>query len=335
MRITLAKNRKRYKMKSDIIKRILRKVKQYEEIVIARHVGPDPDAICSQLALRDAILERYPKKKVYAVGTGVSKFKKYGTLDKVDVSTLHHALLITTDVPNFYRVDGVDGLKFKEVIKIDHHPFEEDFGGIEWIDEKASSTCQMIAFLLMKSKWTISNEVAANLFLGIVSDSDRFLLSYTSVETFEIVTDLLKHTKIPFTELYEKLYERPLEEIRFRGYLADHLEVTENGFAYVDISAETILEYHVDTATASNMINDFNFIKDVYVWCFVTHDIKNEVYKVNIRSKGPVINEIASRYHGGGHKFASGVRTKERIDIDHLLKELDEACKAYKEAGQS
>ena len=47
-------------MKSDIIKRILRKVKQYEEIVIARHVGPDPDAICSQLALRDAILERYP-----------------------------------------------------------------------------------------------------------------------------------------------------------------------------------------------------------------------------------------------------------------------------------
>ena len=174
-----------------------------------------------------------------------------------------------------------------------------------------------------------------NLFLGIVSDSDRFLLSYTSVETFEIVTDLLKRTKIPFTELYEKLYERPLEEIRFRGYLADHLEVTENGFAYVDISAETILEYHVDTATASNMINDFNFIKDVYVWCFVTHDIKNEVYKVNIRSKGPVINEIASRYHGGGHKFASGVRTKERSDIDHLLKELDEACKAYKEAGQS
>ena len=58
-------------MKSDIRKIILRKIKQYETIVIARHVGPDPDAICSQLALRDTILKQYPKKKVYAVGLGV------------------------------------------------------------------------------------------------------------------------------------------------------------------------------------------------------------------------------------------------------------------------
>ena len=317
-------------MKSDIYKRILKKIKQYETIVVARHIGPDPDAICSQLALRDAILEKYPKKKVYAVGTGVSKFKKYGLLDKVDVASLHNALLITTDVPNFYRVDGVEGLKFKEVIKIDHHPFEEDFGGLEWIDDSSCSACQMIADFLLKVKWDLSSKVASNLFLGIVSDSDRFLLSYTTVETFEIVTKLLKLSKIPFTKLYEKLYERPIEEIRFRGFLADNLQVSENGFAYVDIKFETIEQYHVDSATASNMINDFNYIKDVYVWCFVTHDLKNNLYKVNIRSKGPVINEIASKYHGGGHKYASGVRTSNREDIDKLLVELDEACKEYK-----
>ncbi len=317
-------------MKSDIFKKILRKIKQYETIVIARHVGPDPDAICSQVALRDAILERYPKKKVYAVGAGVSKFRKYGLLDKIDVTNLHNALLITTDVPNFYRIDGIEGLKFKEIIKIDHHPFEENFGGIELVDETACSTCQIITELLIQSKWPISTKVANNLFIGIVSDSDRFLLSYTTVHTFEIVTELLKRSKISFTKLYEKLYERPLEEIRFRGYLADNLIVTENHFAYVDISAEVIAKYHVDTATASNMINDFNYIKDVYVWCFVTHDVKNNVYKVNIRSKGPVINEIAGKYHGGGHKFASGVRTSERQDIDNLLKDLDNVCKTYK-----
>ena len=317
-------------MKSAIYKKILKRIKQYETIVIARHIGPDPDAICSQLALRDAILEKYPKKKVYAVGTGVSKFRKYGSLDKVDVASLRNVLLITTDVPNFYRVDGVEGLKFKEVIKIDHHPFEEDFGGIEWIDDSSCSACQMIADFLLKVKWNLSSNVASNLFLGIVSDSDRFLLSYTTVETFEIVTKLLKISKIPFTKLYEKLYERPIEEIRFRGFLADNLQVSENGFAYVDIKFETIEKYHVDSATASNMINDFNYIKDVYVWCFVTHDFKNNLYKVNIRSKGPVINEIASKYHGGGHKYASGVRTSNREDIDKLLVELDEACKEYK-----
>lgn len=321
-------------MKSDIMKKILKKIKQYDTIVIARHIGPDPDAICSQIALRDAILENYPKKKVYAVGNGVAKFKKYGLLDRIEVSSLKNPLLITLDVPNFYRVDGIEGLKFKEVIKIDHHPFEEEFGKIEWVNEQASSTCQMVALMLLKSNMQISQNVASNLFLGIVSDSDRFLLSYTTLETFKVVTMLLERCHISFGPLYEKLYERPIEEIRFHGYLATNLKVSENGFAYVMITSEVIKEFGVDTSTASNMINDFNYIKGVYVWTFVTYDEKNEIYKVNIRSKGPVINEIASKYHGGGHKFASGVRTPSKEDIDHLLEDLDLVCKEYNKEQQ-
>ena len=319
-------------MKSDIKKIILKKIKQYETIVIARHIGPDPDAICSQLALRDFIIENYPKKKVYAVGNGVSKFKKYGTLDKVDNKSLKNVLLITLDVPNFYRIDGIEDLEFKEIIKIDHHPFEEKFGIIEWIDEESCSTCQMITKMLLKSNLELSRKVASNLFCGIISDSDRFLLSYTSLETFEIVTKLLKRTKIPFHELYAKLYERPMAEIRFHGFIATNLNVTENGFASIIIDDKILKEYNVDASTPSNMINDFNFIKDINVWTFVTYDEKNNLYKVNIRSKGPIINEIASKYHGGGHKFASGVRTSSKEDIDNLFKDLDTECQKYNES---
>ncbi len=318
-------------MKSDIIKKILKKIKQYETIIIARHIGPDPDAICSQIALRDFIKENYPKKKVYAVGSGVSKFKNYGQLDKVDNKTLKNVLLITLDVPNFYRVDSIEGLKFKEVIKIDHHPFEEKFGILEWIDEESCSTCQMITKMILKSNLNLSRNVASNLFCGIVSDSDRFLLPYTSLETFEIVTKLLKLTKIPFNELYSKLYERPIEEIRFHGYIALNLNITENGFASIIIDDETLKKYNVDSSTPSNMINDFNFIKNINVWTFVTYDEKNNLYKVNIRSKGPIINEIASKYNGGGHKFASGVRTSNKEDIDNLFKDLDLECQRYNE----
>ncbi len=316
---------------SDITKKILKKIKQYQTIVIARHVGPDPDAICSQIALRDAILENYSKKMVYAIGSGVARFKQYGNLDKVDVKSLKNALLITLDVPNFYRVDGIEGLNFKEVIKIDHHPFEESFNGLEWIDENASSTCQMVADMLLKSNLKLSLKIAGNLFCGIISDSDRFLLSYTTLDTFKIVATLIERTKLPFHDLYNKLYERPIEEIRFHGYIALNLNVTENGFASIIIDGETINKYHVDVATASNMVNDFNFIKNVYIWSFVTYDEKNNVYKVNIRSKGPVINEIASKYHGGGHKFASGVRTPNKEDIDNLFKDLDLECQKYKQ----
>ena len=40
----------------NIYKRIYRKIKKFDKIVIARHVGADPDALCSQIALRDSIL---------------------------------------------------------------------------------------------------------------------------------------------------------------------------------------------------------------------------------------------------------------------------------------
>lgn len=317
-------------LKKEIIKKIAKKIKQYDTIIIARHVGPDPDAVCSQIALRDSILSTYPTKKVYAVGVGVSKFKKYGTLDKPDNKTLKNALLITLDVPNFHRVDGIEDLQPKEIIKIDHHPFEEVFDQLEWVDDTACSTCQMIAELILNTNLKLTESIANNLFMGIVSDSDRFLLAYTTLKTFKIISMLIERSGINFISLYEKLYERPINEVRFHGYLSTNLKITENGLAYVKISSDTIKEYGVDTSTASSMINDFNYIKDVLVWLFITHDEKNNMYKVNIRSRGPIINEITSKYHGGGHKFASGLKTESESDINHLMEDLDNSCKEYK-----
>ena len=80
-------------------RKILKKIKQYNIIVIARHISPDPDAIASQISLRDAIKLTFPKKEVYAVGTSVSKFKYYGNLDRIDETNFKEdALLIALDV---------------------------------------------------------------------------------------------------------------------------------------------------------------------------------------------------------------------------------------------
>ena len=314
------------------IRRIYKKIKQYDTIVIARHISPDPDAVASQIALRDAIKLTFPKKKVYAVGASVSKFKYYGPLDKVDETEFEGGtLLIVLDVPNFARIDGVDKSVFDEVFKIDHHPSMDDFGPCDWVDESASSTCQMIIELILKTGMKMDRKIAENLYLGVVSDSDRFLISYTSAKTFELVAKLIEKTNIDFTSLYPYLYERPIEEIKFHGYLSENLTITENGLGYINITPDIIKKYGVDTATPSNMINDFSNIKDVYVWTFVTYDEKNELYKVNIRSKGPIINDTAAQYGGGGHKFASGVRTHNKDDVDKLIKDLDEDCKKYKE----
>lgn len=320
---------------NSIEKKVYKKIKEYKKIVVARHVGPDPDAIASTTALRDSIRLTFPDKEVVAVGLGVSKFKYYGILDKIDPEEFKGCLLIVLDVPNISRVDGIDGLEYKEIMKIDHHPAEDIKGPVDWTNEKACSTCQMIAELILKTPLKLDTKIAGNLYLGIVSDSDRFLLPYTTKETFKVVYDLIRTSKIEFTSLYNYLYDRSLDEVRFQGYLATNMKVTENGLGYLVIPSDIIKEYHVDLATPANLINNFNFIREVSVWTFITEDVKNKVYKVSIRSHGPIINELASKYHGGGHKYASGARITSEEEIEAFIKDLDHLCEEYRRASIS
>ena len=164
-------------MANILYKKIYKKIRMYDEIVIVRHIGPDPDAISSQLALRDSIKESFPNKKVYAVGSGVHKFKYIGTLDKVDETKLINPLLIVVDLPNLSRIDGANYSLYKDIIKIDHHPHEDHMGEVEIVDTKASSAAEIIAELILNTKLKLNKDIAEKLFIGIVSDSNRFLLS--------------------------------------------------------------------------------------------------------------------------------------------------------------
>ena len=318
---------------SIIIKQIFKKIKEYDTIVIARHIGPDPDAIASQISLRDSIKLTFPNKKVYAVGSSVSKFKYFGSLDKIDDTKLDKPLLIVLDVPNKNRVDGINYDVYDYIIRIDHHPNVEKVANLELVNVEASSTCELITEMIVDTKLKINNIVASNLFLGIVADSDRFLLSYTTPKTFKLVTMLIEKYKLDINKLYYNLYERPLSEVKFQSYIALNMTVTENNFGYIKLDKKIMDEYNVDSSAASNMVNNFNFIKELYCWAFSSYDEKNDIYKINIRSRGPIINEIASNYNGGGHKYASGARLKDELEVDNLLNDLDKATKEYKKGN--
>ena len=95
---------------------------------------------------------------------------------------------------------------------------------------------------------------------------------------------------------------------------------------------EAILnEYNVDAATAGNMVNNFNYIEDVYSWAIFSFDKNNNTIRGSIRSRGPIINEVATKFGGGGHIYASGVRLNSFDEVDKIINELDNVCKEYKE----
>ncbi len=303
-------------------------------IVIARHIGPDPDALASELALKEIILETFPNKKVYAVGCPTAKFRYLGTLDKIDDTEITEALLIVTDTPDRRRVDNVDFSLFKESIKIDHHPFIEKFCDLEYIDETASSASQMIMEIVYHTKLKMTKSAAEKLYIGLTADTGRFLFNYTTSRTFDLVSKLIKETKIDFTNLYTNLYIRPLKEIKFLSYIYSNINVTENGFGYLKITDDILTEYNVDPATAGNMVNELNYINEIIAWGLFSVDKVNNNIRGTLRSRGPIVNEIATNYGGGGHTMASGVKLENFEMVDNLINDLDLICKNYKEENE-
>ncbi len=314
---------------SNIYKKIYKEIKKYPNIVIARHIGPDPDALGSQFALKELIKNKFPKKNVYAIGATSSRFKFMGILDKIEEINKENTLLIVLDTPNIKRIDSVDLEQYSHIIKIDHHPLVDKISTIELIDETASSTGQLILEFIYVNHLTLTDSIAKNIYMAIISDTGRFMHDYTTNRTFELITKMLKKTNIDFTSLYEPLYMRPLSEIRFQGYIFENMEVTESGVAYIKITEDLLKKFGVDSASSGNIISELKFVNEILVWIFLTEDKKNNIIRANIRSRGPVINEIATSYGGGGHKYASGARLNNWQQADSLIVDLDELTEEY------
>ena len=294
-------------------------IKKYDKIVIARHIGPDPDALGSSIGLREIIKETFPKKEVYAIGSTSTKFKYMGELDKTP-EDINDALLIVCDTPNIIRIDGVKDInEYKEVLKIDHHPEIDDFGKVKWVDDSKSSVCQMIMELTYATRLKMTKYAA-----------ERFLYSYTSPDTMRIVSKLIDDTNIDFTSLYNDLYLRPMSDLRFLGHMYQNMTITENGLGYLKLTDKILKEFNMDAGSGGNLVNNFNNIEEILVWVIFTEDKKQDLIRVNARSRGPIINKVLEKHGGGGHIYSSGARIKDKKEVDEIIKELDEAAKKYK-----
>lgn len=310
-------------------KEIIKLIKKYDSIVIARHIGGDIDALGSQIGLKEIIKETYPNKKVYAVGAYASRFKFVGPLDKEEDIDFDNSLLIVLDTPKVSRLDVDDISKYKHRVKIDHHPFEEEFCDIELVDENKSSTCEMIVELCLNTKLKITKSAAEKLYMGMISDTNRFLYPCTTSDTLALASILVSKYGINPPELYEKMYLRNLDEIRFIGYIFQNIKVTKNGVAYIKITDEKEKEFGMDPASAGNMVGELSFVNDFIVWITFSEDKKQNMVRVSIRSRGPVINTLAMQYNGGGHKLASGIRLPNFDLADEIIERLDILCEEY------
>ncbi len=307
-------------------RKIIEQIKKYQTIIIHRHVRPDPDAVGSQAGLKQLILANHPEKKVYITGEDSEEFYYLAKMDDIPDEEYNDALVIICDTANLARVDDERYTQGKQVIKIDHHPEVDPYGDLSWVDIEASSTSEMVCELY--DEWdntggTWNVEVARLLFAGIVGDTGRFRHPNTTDRTFYWAGRLIE-TGFSRPELYDAMYEKSLDLVRIEGYVLSQVELLPSGAAFIKLPQKTLAEFKVDAGMTASIVNAFSTMKGVKAWVFFVEE--EELIRVRLRSKGPIINDLATRYHGGGHPMASGATVYSWEEADQLLEELDDIC---------
>ncbi|MBY6035200.1 bifunctional oligoribonuclease/PAP phosphatase NrnA [Fictibacillus nanhaiensis] len=309
---------------------ILNKIKEHERIIIHRHVRPDPDALGSQGGLARIIRASFPDKEVYTVGEEDPSLVFLNKMDTIEDFMYEGALVIICDTANSPRISDQRYSLGKRVIKIDHHPNEDPYGDVIWVDTTASSTSEMIMdfYLFGKDKGLMLDAQAARLlYAGIIGDTGRFLFSNTTEKTHRFAAHLLDTGFSP-SEIHESLYKISEKLVRLNGYVLQHFSILDDCVGYIHLTAETLKEFNASPSEASLLVNSFAHVEGLLSWVFFVDE--PDQIRVRLRSKGPVVNSIAAKFNGGGHPRASGATVYNKSETEDVLKELRNACLEYK-----
>ena len=95
------------------------------------------------------------------------------------------------------------------------------------------------------------------------------------------------------------------------------------------LDQEKLDELETDASTMTNVVNYLNYTEEMIVWVIFAYDKNINLVRASIRSRGPIINEVASHFNGGGHVFASGARLKDFDESSVMIKELEKVCEEY------
>lgn len=316
---------------NEIKKQIKNEIKKWEKIIIHRHERPDPDALGSQGGLAEMIQKSFPEKEVFTAGEDNRSLEFLTTMNRPAKSDYKDALVIILDTANTPRVDGKEALTLgKKIIKIDHHPDEDRYGDIQWVDPSMSSTSEMIADLwqTFPDELVLSDEGARLLYGGIVGDTNRFLYNSTTPQTMRLAAALMEKD-FSHTDLNNKMSEITPKISRLIGYVLENLNVSENGVGSIILTQEILDRFEVEDEDTHKIVSLPGSISGVLSWGVFVQQ-KDNSFRCRLRSKGPIINGIAKEHDGGGHPLASGANAADEEEIKKILKKFEEATIAFK-----
>ena len=319
-------------------KRVIKAIKKYSTFLISSHIDLEGDALGSELAL--ASLLRKLGKRAWIVNASPTPLN-YKFLP--GIKSISHNLTgpmpeaaFIIDCSNKQRVGRVSTL-IKDnlpVINIDHHMGNKNFGRINWVDTRASSTGEMIFHLFKLTQTKLTKADALNIYTAMLTDTGSFRHYNTQDATHQICSGLLKFGIRP-AKIYSQIYENnSARDVQIVGKIICRMNFAANNrIAWISIAQAQSKKIKNKPEILDKIIDLAKSINTVLVVLIFSQKDKRFV-KLSMRSKSPInVQKIARGFGGGGHKFASGCTIKgnlkhaEQTVLRRVKKELQRYTK--------
>ncbi|MEI8249048.1 MAG: DHH family phosphoesterase [Candidatus Taylorbacteria bacterium] len=301
---------------------ILAEIKKARSILLHCHPSPDPDSVCSALALKFACEQLGVKATVIRgdsekISEGFSHFPGIDTIvnksfGEVDLTEYDLFLIVDSGSPSMisYKQVPTFPLAIKSIV-IDHHKSNQSYADINLVD-----VCSSTAFVLFQlfTAWgiEITHDIALNLFMGIYTDSGGLKYAPIDYRIFEACAILAKIAPEYPEVIFHMENSNNKESIYFEALALNSIELFLNDtIAIASVSFKQLQNKSIAPEDTHSEIP--NKLKSVVGWNIgmVLTEREPRYITVSMRSRDAQkfdVSKLAVALGGGGHRAAAGIR---------------------------
>lgn len=326
---------------------LLSLLRESARFFIVTHLGPDGDAIGSQVAL-GRFLEKWGKQVAMVNCDDLpDNLTWLPGADRVEVfegTLAQHRALATADVVVVLDTNGEERLgklgpmvRESEAIKvlIDHHREPEPWFDHYFVRDTAAAAGELVYELIdALDPSLIDPTIATALYTAIMTDTGSFRYSSVTPHIHRTVADILERGGIEPAPIHEHIFDRKsMEGLRLLGRMLNRIRLRYNG--QVGYSVVTQRMVHDTNASWNDKEGFVNYVLSIEgVAAALLFSETNDGAKISFRSEAEVaVDEWARYFDGGGHRNAAGAYVKGRFE--EVIERVLEAAPRFLDLGPS
>ncbi|MFV1917673.1 MAG: bifunctional oligoribonuclease/PAP phosphatase NrnA [Patescibacteria group bacterium] len=322
-------------------KKILAQVNKANKILINCHSRPDIDSIGSALSLYQVLKKMGKDVNVICPSVILESFNFLpfsGKIQKVSYKKFDFSkydLFICIDSSSWAMVVGMANSKKVPIpniplVVIDHHKTNQKFGKINLVDDKITSSAEIIYLVLEDWRVCIDKKVASAILAGIIGDTGAFRYPGVTNQTLKIAGKLMEKGADK-DEIIHNIYRSvDFNLLKFWGEVLKRMEIDEeHGFVWAAVPNEDFKRYKKPKDGKETAASNFTqIVKDTkFGLMMVEEEARN--LSVSLRSRtGFDTSKIAAALGGGGHIYASGVKI-EGLDFDDAVEKVLQTARKF------